>query len=157
MFFVYLCFTIFILIFEMSLRDIVIFSHVAGLYIFVNLLFWNKKYKLGIIIGVIVSILLDLFVQNDLGRTLFSTFTPLLILSVFDGILQIDSKINRIVFSVVGTITSIVLNRILFVLVFFRGELFVDQIVTTIIVSSILIVLLNLIFSEFILKKENTL
>lgn len=143
-------------LFEVTLREIFFLSDISFLFIMISLFFWYRRYRVAIICGVIASILIDLVLQNHLGKTLFSLFCPLLILAVFDNLLWIESKLSRIVFSILSTVLSIFVSDLLFELVFFRGEFLVGIMVKRMIISIIVLILLNLFLGGLLLPGENS-
>jgi hypothetical protein len=143
-----------ILLFEVSFREINLLADISLFFIFVNLLFWHKRYKPALICGVVCSFLIDLILQNHLGRTMFSLFGPLLILTFFDNLLRVESKLSRVIFLVVSVSSSIFVSDVLFELVFWQGELFFALIVKRIIVSVTIALLLSTVFGQILLAPE---
>lgn len=146
--------TTFIVLFEVSLVEINILSGISFLFILINLFYWFGRPRVAIISGVIASILIDLILQNYLGKTLFSLFAPMLVLTIFEGILKLEGKVSKIIFALVSTIAGIFIWEFLFKLVFFNGTISPSLILTKMIISGIFVIILSIIFSRFI--PENT-
>ncbi|MBU0975349.1 MAG: hypothetical protein ABIE03_02680 [Patescibacteria group bacterium] len=138
----------FIILFEVSLVEIALFSNICLLFIVVNLLFWFKKYKLAFVCGIVSALLIDLLLQIQLGRTMISLFIPLLILDFFDSLLRVEGKISRIIFSVLGVISSILISDMLFEFIFISGGLNIGNLISKILISTIITVSLGLILNQ---------
>jgi len=143
-----------LVLFEVSLREITLFSHVCGLILTVNTLYWFGRHKPAIAIGVISGFLVDLMVQNRFGETVLSIFIPLLILSFFDNLLQVEGKGSRIVLTTVGSVFAILISDFLLKLLFWEGNLEFSLVVRRMLVTSFLGIILTLLFGKFIQKTE---
>ncbi|MBN2015971.1 hypothetical protein JW766_04000 [Candidatus Dojkabacteria bacterium] len=148
--------TIFVILFEISLREISIFNHIALLFILVNLFFWFKKYRYAVGIGVIAGFIIDLVMQNHLGETLLAIFAPLFILSLFDNILKIESRVSRIMFSAFSTGISIFISDFLVHLVYLNSVFDISALVKRIIVSVIVVAFLGLAFGNLLVQDNKT-
>lgn len=147
--------SMFIILFEVSFIEIVIFSNVSFIFIIVNLFFWSKRYDIAIWCGMISGILIDLVLQKHLGETIFSLFFPLLILSFFDSLLRIESKLSRVIFSLTSTASSIFILDFLFKLVFLNSTFTLGIVVKRIVISVIVLLFLSMLIGNVLLSKRN--
>lgn len=135
-------------IFEVSFVEINFLKNFCFLFVNINLLYWFRKYRLAIVCGIISSILIDLVLQNQLGKTMLSVFLPLIILDIFNNILRVEGELSRLVFSTIGVTLSIFIYYFLFELVFFGGGLNFGSIVSKIVISVGLAFLSGLILNR---------
>lgn len=141
---------IFVTLFEVSFREIVLFQHVSLLFLTVNTLFWFRRYVPAFVMGCVGGVLIDLLHQGHFGETVFSLFLPLLILSFFDSILQLESRLSRLFFSILGTSVSIFVLNVLLELIFWEGNLVVFEVVKTAVVSSLIVAGTHLFFGKYL-------
>ena len=147
-----------IILFETSFVNINILRYVSFLFIIINLLYWNKRYKIAIFSGVISCIIIDLILQNNFGKTMFSMFVPILLLSFLDVFLKLEGRVSRIVFSVAGTLLSLFLFHFLFDLLFLKNEIDIALILKKSILSVISLLILSIFIEKmFPIKEENKL
>ncbi len=146
--------TIFVLIFEISFNEISILSNFSMLFIICIVLFWFKRYKTAIIVGIVGGLLVDLMQQNQFGESMFSLFAPILALTVIDGFISSDTIINKTLFSIVSLSLSIFISNIIFAQIFEQGNFLIDAVITRIIYSIILQVLIIIIFQK-VLNPDN--
>lgn len=139
---------LFNVLFEVSFVEINFLHHFCILFVTINLLYWFRQYKLAIFCGVFSSVLIDLILQNDLGRTMLSLFLPLIILDFFNNFLRVEGELSRLIFSTFSITLSIVIYYFLFELVFLRGGLNIGSIISKILVSGSLTFLLGLVFNR---------
>lgn len=147
--------TIVVLFFEISFRDIKIFQYISLLFILVNLFYWFKQYRLAFVIGIIASLLIDLFLQNHLGRTLLALFVPLIFLTIVESFLKVENIISRALFGVAGCALSIFLSDFLFELLFWKGTLSFVYVTNQIIISGTLLVLIGFVFGSMLMPKAD--
>jgi hypothetical protein len=143
-----------VVIFESSLREISIFTNISLLFALFNFLYWFKSYKIVFIGATISAILIDIFLHNHIGETLFAFYCPLFILTVCDNLLKIESKISRIIFSILGTIFSIFISGLLFGLLFWNGGIKIALLVKETIISSLFVFSISILFGSLLLKTE---
>ncbi len=143
-----------IVFFEVSLKEVGMFSYFGFLFTLVNLFYWAKRYKLAIFSGVISSIIIDLSLQRNLGMTLFSLFLPILIFTVFDGLLQLESKFSRIIFSSIGAGFSVLIESLIFPLLFLKGSIFLSYIISKMLITTIGAIVFNTLFVGILTPKE---
>ena len=142
---------------ETILTEVVLFKYLNLLFLVVNLLFWYKRYKIALIVGFLSSIIIDLILQNSLGRSMFSLFVPILVLNLFDIILKLEGKLTRIIFSSVGTLLSIFINYVLFGLLFLNDEISIEIILKRGIFSLLVLLILSMFIEKFLpMEKKNT-
>lgn len=141
---------------ETILTEVVLFKYLNLLFLVVNLLFWYKRYKIALIVGFLSSIIIDLILQNSLGRSMFSLFVPILVLNLFDIILKLEGKLTRIIFSSVGTLLSIFINYVLFGLLFLNDEISIEIILKRGIFSLLVLLILSMFIEKFLpMEKKN--
>lgn len=146
--------SIFITLFEVSLREITLFQNICLLIVVVNILYWFGRYKQAFFIGFSAGILTDLMVQNRFGETVIALFIPLLILSFFDNLLQVEGRGSRIMLIVVGTSFSIVILDFLLKLLFWEGNLEPALVVQRIIVTGVLGIIISVLFGRLIESEQ---
>ncbi len=146
--------SLFIIIFEVSFREVLLFSDISIVFILVNLFYWSKKYKSAILSGILSAVFIDLMLQNKLGETLLSIFIPILILSFFDNILRIESKLSKIVFSLLSTASSIFISDFLLKLVFLGSQFSILSVFKRIIISCVVLLVLSLIINSISLNNK---
>ncbi|MDD3647983.1 MAG: hypothetical protein PHS44_05815 [Candidatus Dojkabacteria bacterium] len=134
-------------LFEVSFVEIRILQNISFLFIAINILFWLKKYRLAFVCGIITSLLIDLILQLQLGRNLLSLFLPLLILDFFNGLLKVESKVSRVVFSILGVVCSIFISDLLFELVFITGNFELSSLLSKTLVSTIVTVIVGFVLN----------
>lgn len=144
-----------IIIFELISKEINFLVYLNSYFIIINLLYWFRRYRLAVFCGVIAGFLIDLIFQNPFGKSVLSLFIPLLITTVFDNIIQVDSRINRISFSVISTVFGIFISEILFDLFFIHEELVIITTLKSLFYSGILVFLLYILLERFFLLKED--
>lgn len=143
-----------IILFEVSFREITIFEDLSLMFIIINLFYWLKRYDVAIWVGVISSLLIDLILQNKFGQTQLCVFLPLFILTFFDNLLKLESRLSRLVFSSVSAASTIFMSDFLLKLFFFNGEFNMNVVIRRIIISVIILILLNILFGKIIFKEE---
>lgn len=150
----YILLSILVIFFEVSLRDINILSDVSFLFIVIGLLFWQRRYKAALVCGFICAFFVDLILQDHLGKTVFSLFGPLCVLTFFDNLLRVESGLSREIYLVVSVATSIFICDFLFDLVFLESEFFISLVIKRIFLSVIVSLLFSLIFGRFLHFEE---
>jgi hypothetical protein len=146
--------SLFIILFEVSFREITLLSNISLMVIVVNLLFWYKRYRTAFVVGILSSFIVDLFLERHLGETVFCLFIPLLIFTIFDGILRIESKLSRIIFSVVSSISSIFISQVLIQLVFLDSSIIINDFLKEVIASVVILIVTSLLFGRFLVLNE---
>lgn len=147
--------TILILVFELSLKQILILNNICLFLIVINILFWFKRYKKAITLGVLMAILLDLFLQKHIGQGLITVFLPIFILVIIDNLLKVESKISRIIYSAISLNFSIFISEVLFNLLYFNELINLRIMLSRMIISTLVIVIIGAIFGKFILKERD--
>lgn len=154
---IYILMTIFVVFFEVSLREINILSNISILFILINLCFWFKRHRAAIICGFISGFLIDLFLQNHLGKSIFSLFCPIFIFTFFDNLLRVDSKMSRTIYLVASTASGVFISDFLFELIFWEGDLIFVFVVKRIIISVVIALLLSLFLGKYFIIDEDRL
>lgn len=147
--------TILILVFELSLNQLLIMNNICLFLIVINILFWFKRYQESIVLGGVLAILLDLFLQRHLGQGLITVFLPIFLLIIIDNLLKIESKISRIIYSAASLNFSIFISEVLFNLLYFSELINLRLMLTRMLVSTLIIILIGGVFGRFILKEQD--
>jgi len=142
--------TLSIIILDIALCEVSIFTHIVFLFVLVNFFYWFKRYKVALISGLIASVIIDLAMQKQFGESLFALVVPILILSIFDNILRIETKISSIIFAVLCTIISIFISDFLFNLLYLSLSINANLLVRRILFSSGFLIIISLIFGNLI-------
>ncbi len=143
-----------IIFLDVAFCEVNIISDIVFLFVLVNFLYWFRRYKLALVAGIIASIFIDLVMQREFGESLFSLILPILLLSIFDNILRIDTKVSSIVFAVVSTICSIFISDFLFDLLYLNLSLNMTLLLKRMFFSSGFLITICLLFGNSIEVKE---
>jgi len=146
--------TISIVILELVSTEIILLQYFNFLVILINLLYWFRRFNIAIICSFIAGILLDLIVQNPLGKTTFSLFIPILVTTLFDNIMQVESRVNRVAFSLISATFAIFISEVLFKLIFWDGEIVLVAIIKEMLYSGVLLLILHILLEKVLMKKE---
>lgn len=149
----YLVSIIGVILFEVIFRQNPLLINVSLLFILVNWLYWNKRYRTAIIFGLATSIFIDLFLQDQLGRHVLAVFIPILVLTLIDGLLHIENRLSKIIYTSVSLNLAIAISDLLFNFVYFQS-INLKAIFSEMLVSTIVLMVLGMILERILLSEE---
>lgn len=146
--------TILLIFIEVSLKQVSFLRSVSFLFIIVNLLFWSGRFSKAVIIGLISATLIDLMLQEHLGVTVVSLFLPLFFLTVIDNILKIETRLSRLIFSLLSLNLSILIARAFFQFIFLSEKISFADLFSKMLVSSSILLIFFAIFSRLLIDSK---
>jgi len=145
-----------IIIFEISFRQISIFAQIYLYFIIVSCLYWVSRYKESILIGILAGFFIDLAMGEKLGRHIIAIFIPLLFFTFIDRILQIESRLSRIIYSILTLVFATIIYSVIFNLIFNQFIPDFKNISLSIIISTVICGIILFIFINLFLKEEKS-